>query len=190
MLYRIAYIVLYTWLHIRFRIHIKGVEHIPDGGCILAMNHTSNYDPIIVGAHTPRKMYIMAKKELFSNRVFDYVLRRLGGFPVNREGADIRSLRHALKLLEEGKIFAIFIEGTRSKTGQLQVPKKGVGFIARKSQAPVIPTYIYGVKRGWFAKAGVTFGPPVRVEDEEDYEAIANKIADAIQELVEAEKAD
>lgn len=187
MFYKFAYILVYTWLHIRFRIRIKGVENIPANGCILAMNHTSNYDPLMVGAHTPTKMYIMAKKELFSNRLFDSILRKLGAFPVNRQGADIRSLRHALKLVQKGKIFAIFIEGTRSKTGEMQIPKKGIGFIASKSKAPVIPTYIFGVKRGWLGKAGVSFGPPVNINEKSDYETIANTIAEAIQELAKKE---
>lgn len=187
MLYKFAHILVYTWLHIRFRISVKGVENIPTDGCILAMNHTSNYDPLMVGAHTPRKMHIMAKKELFSNRFFSTILKKLGAFPINRESADIRSLRHTLKLVEEGKIFAIFIEGTRSKTGEMQIPKKGIGFIASKSKAPVIPTYIYGVKRGWFGKAGVSFGPPVDIDEEADYETMANRIAEAIQELAKKE---
>lgn len=188
MFYKLAYYIVYTWLHARFRIRIKGLENIPEGGCILAMNHTSNYDPLLVGAHTPRKMHIMAKKELFANRLFSSVLKKIGAFPVNREGADIRSLRHSLKVVQEGNIFAIFIEGSRSKTGQMQIPKKGVGFIANKSGAPVVPTYIYGAKRGWRGRAGVTFGRPLSFGDETDYEAIANEIARQIQKLAQEEE--
>lgn len=185
MLYRLAHFLVSMWMHFRFRITVTGREHIPDGGCIIAMNHTSNYDPLLVGMSTPRKMHIMAKKELFVNRLFNAILRELGAFPVNRGRADIRSLRHTLNVIQEGKIFAIFIEGTRSKTGQMQIPKKGVGFIASKSHAPVVPTYIYGVKRGWFGRAGVIFGPPLTFEGEKDYEVIATKIADAIQKLAD-----
>lgn len=182
MFYWIARTAVYIWLHIRFRIRISGIENIPEDGCILAMNHTSNYDPPLVGTHTPRKMYFMAKKELFANRLFASALGKLGAFPIDRESADIRSLRHTLKIVKEGKIFSIFIEGTRSKTGEMQIPKKGVGFIASKSNAPVIPTYIYINKRGWFGRAGIVFGSPLTFSGEKDYEAIAVNIADAIQE--------
>ena len=65
MVYRVIRRLVYLWLHLRFKIKIEGLEHIPSEGCILAMNHTSNWDPLFVGVHTPRKMYIMAKEELF-----------------------------------------------------------------------------------------------------------------------------
>lgn len=183
MFYSIARVVVYAFLHLRFRIRVVGKEHIPDGGCIIAMNHTSNYDPPLIGAHTPRKMYFMAKKELFANRWIGKVLRTLGGFPIDRERADVRSLKHTLRLVKEGKIFSIFIEGTRSKTGEMQIPKKGIGFIASKSKAPVVPAYIYLNKKGWYGRAGIIFGPPLRFDGEKDYEAIAEKVAAAIQKL-------
>lgn len=185
MFYWFARTVVYIWLHIRFRIRITGLENIPDKGCILAMNHISNYDPPLVGTHTPRKMYFMAKQELFANRLFAAALRKLGAFPIDRGNADIRSLRHTLKLVQEGKIFSIFIEGTRSKTGEMQIPKKGVGFIASKSKAPVIPTYIYVNKQGWFGRTGVIFGSALSFDGEKDYEAITGKISAAIKQLAQ-----
>lgn len=185
MFYRIAHAIVYIWLHLRFRIRVEGKENIPDGGCILAMNHTSNYDPPVVGTHTPRKMYFMAKKELFANRLIGSVLSKLGAFPVNRGSADIKSLRHALKLVQDGKIFSIFIEGTRSRTGEMQMPKRGIGFIASRSKVPVVPTYIYVNRRGWFGRTGVIFGSPLTFAGEKDYEAIAEKVAAAISQLAE-----
>lgn len=175
--------IVYLWLHFRFRIRIEGLKHIPAGGCILGMNHTSNYDPLLVGAHTPRKMHIMAKEELFANRFLQWLFGHMGAFPVKRGQADVKSLKHSLKLIERGEIFAIFLEGTRSQTEDMQEPKKGIGFLVSKSGAPVVPTYIYGVKKGWFQKAGVIFGPPLRFEKGMDYEEIAAKIVEAIQIL-------
>lgn len=183
MFYRFARFVVYIFLHLRFRLNVQGVENIPEGGCIVAMNHLSNYDPPVVGLLLPRKMRIMAKEELFKNRLFAAVIRNLGGFPVKRGSADIRSLKYALKLIQEGHIFAIFIEGTRSKTGELQVPKKGIGFIAAKSRAPVIPAYVYGTNRGWRAPAGVIFGTPVTFKEGTDYEEITNEIVNRLRRL-------
>jgi 1-acyl-sn-glycerol-3-phosphate acyltransferase len=183
MVYHIIRSLVDLFLRIRFRMKVEGVHHIPEGSCILAMNHTSNFDPLMVGTHTPRKMYIMAKEELFANRFFAWIITEMGAFPIKRGQADLKSLKHSLKILEEGKIFSIFIEGTRSKTGEMQEPKKGIGFLVKKSGAPVIPTYVYGAKRGWFQPAGVVFGPPVTFKDEADYEEIAAQVMEAIQQL-------
>jgi 1-acyl-sn-glycerol-3-phosphate acyltransferase len=128
-------------------------------------------------------MYIMAKEELFKMRFFAWLITEMGAFPVKRDQADLKSLKHTLKLVQKGNIFSIFIEGTRSKTGEMQAPKKGIGFIVGKSNAPVIPTYVYGAKSKWFKKAGVIFGQPITIAEESDYEVIANLISDAIIQL-------
>ncbi|WP_025025853.1 lysophospholipid acyltransferase family protein [Caldalkalibacillus mannanilyticus] len=183
MVYHIVRFCVKMWLYLRFKVSIKGLEHIPDKGCILAMNHTSNYDSLLVGTHTPRKMYIMAKEELFKKRFFAWLISEMGAFPVKREQADLKSLKHTLKLVKDGNIFSIFIEGTRSKTGEMGAPKKGIGFIVSKSNAPVIPTYVYGAKGKWFKKAGVIFGQPLHLDEGLDYEEIAQRITQAIQKL-------
>ncbi len=183
MVYRVIRFLVNLFLRIRFRVKVEGVHHIPAGSCILAMNHTSNYDPLIVGTNTPRKMYIMAKEELFANRFFAWMITEMGAFPVKRGQADLKSLKHSLNILEEGKIFSIFIEGTRSKSGEMQEPKKGIGFLVKKSGAAVIPTYVYGMKRGWFQRAGVVFGPPITFAEEAEYEEIASQVMNAIQQL-------
>lgn len=185
MVYSIIRTCVKLWLHLRFRIRIEGIENIPsDGGCILAMNHTSNYDSLFVGTHTPRKMYIMAKEELFRNRFFAWVITEMGAFPVKRGQADLKSLKHTLKLIQNGNIFSIFIEGTRSQTGEMQEAKKGIGFIVSKSKAPVIPVYIHGTKQGWFQPAGVVFGPPVQLTEGASHEEAATQIKEAIEKLM------
>ncbi|WP_245983454.1 lysophospholipid acyltransferase family protein [Ammoniphilus oxalaticus] len=178
------------YLHLRFRIKIEGIEHIPKDSCILAMNHTSNYDPILVGTHTPRKMYIMAKEELFRIGWFGRLITEMGAFPIKRGQADLKSLKHSLKLLKDGQIFSIFIEGTRSKSGEIQEAKKGIGFIAARSKATVIPTYIHGVNNGWFKPAGVVFGPPIEFPDGLGHEEIANLIAEEIRKLKQQHDSD
>jgi 1-acyl-sn-glycerol-3-phosphate acyltransferase len=183
MVYHIIRFLVKQWLSIRFKIKVTGLEHIPSDGCILAMNHQSNYDSLLVGTHTPRKMYIMAKAELFKKRFFRWIITEMGAFPVDRNGADIKSLRHTLKLIQNGQIFSIFIEGTRSQSNEMQEPKKGIGFIVSRSKAAVIPTFIYGAKNKWFGRAGVIFGQPITFEEGLSYEDIANHISSAIQSL-------
>jgi len=182
-MYHFIRTVVKAFLHIRFRIKIIGIENIPKGSCILAMNHTSNYDPLLVGTHTPRKMFIMAKEELFKVGFFGWVITEMGAFPIKRGQADLKSLKHSLNLLKEGKIFSIFIEGTRSKSGEIQEAKKGIGFIAVRSKAPVVPTYIYGAKNGWFKPAGVVFGKPIEFPPDLDHEEVATYIAEEIRKL-------
>jgi 1-acyl-sn-glycerol-3-phosphate acyltransferase len=183
MVYHVVISLIRLWLHIRFRVKIEGLANLPEGGCILAMNHVTNYDAPMVGVHTPRKLYIMAKKSLFRNRYFGWLIREMGAFPVNRDTADIKSMKHSIRLIKEGNIFSLFIEGTRSKTDEMQEPKKGVGFLVAKTKSPVIPTYIYGLKGVWRNPAGVVFGKPLTFGDDLNYEEIAEKIAFEIQQL-------
>jgi 1-acyl-sn-glycerol-3-phosphate acyltransferase len=184
LVYHIIRFCVKVFLMIRFRIKIDGIENIPNGACILAMNHTSNYDSLLVGTHTPRKMHIMAKEELFKNGFFSYIITEMGAFPVKRGQADMKSLKHTFKILKNGGIFSIFFEGTRSKTGEIQEAKKGIGFIASRSKAPVVPTYVYGAGNGWFKPAGVVFGKPLTFEEGIEYEQITSQITEEIKELI------
>lgn len=183
LIYRIAITAVRFFLNIRFKMKVTGLENIPEGATILAMNHTSNFDAPMVGVYTPRKMFIMGKEELFRNKFFGSLITELGCFPIKRGQADIKSLKHTLKLLKDGNIFSIFIEGTRSKSGEMQEAKKGIGFIVAKSKAPVVPTYIYGTREGWFKPAGIIFGEPLTFEEGLDHEEIANLIAGEIRKL-------
>ena len=184
LIYHFIRFVVGLFIRLRFKIKIQGKEHIPLSGVIIAMNHQHNWDSLLVGTNSPRKLHIMAKESLFKNKLLGWIISEMGAFPINREKADIKSLKYSLKLLKDGKIFALFIEGSRSTTGEMQEPKKGVGFIVSKSKAPVVPTYIYGTtNKKWFQEAGVIFGEPIDFEDETDYEKISNAIAEAIKQL-------
>lgn len=182
MAYHIVRFAVKMWLYLRFKIKVEGIRNIPSAGCIVAMNHRSNYDSLIVGVHTPRKMYIMAKEELFKNKFFDWLITEMGAFPVKRGKADIKSLRHSLKLIQENNILSIFIEGTRSKTEEMQNLKKGIGFLVDKSKSPVVPTYIQWTEGSWFNHVTVRFGESI-LFDGESYEEITEKVAQAIRNL-------
>lgn len=183
MVYHIIRLAVKLWLNIRFKVKIEGIENIPQTGCLLAMNHRSNYDPLLVGVYTPRKMHIMAKEELFRKKFYAWVISEMGAFPIKRGSADLKSIKHSLKLIKSGEIFSIFIEGTRSKIDDMQDPKRGIGFLVAKSAAPVIPVYIYGLKKGWFSVAGVRFGPAVTSFEGMQYEEIAATVTSKIKQL-------
>lgn len=152
-------------LKIFFRIQITGAENIPGKGpVIICSNHISWWDPPLMAVINPRPSTYMAKEELFQNFIFRRIMYCLGGFPVKRGVADRKAIKTALNNLHEGKVLTLFPEGTRSKTGKLLKPLPGVGYIALKSKAPVVPVAIKGPFK-IFKKTNVKIGRPLYAED-------------------------
>jgi 1-acyl-sn-glycerol-3-phosphate acyltransferase len=140
---------LFKWVfQTIYRWQIEGRENIPqEGACILCANHISWWDPPLVGCLTHRVVRFMAKEELFAMPVVGRIMPKLNAFPVKRDSADRRAIKTALDTLKNGGILGIFPEGTRSQTDELLPPQPGVGLIALKSGAPVIPVAIIGPYR-------------------------------------------
>lgn len=151
MLYALARNLVSFVFHIIYKITIVGKENIPSskGGFIIASNHVSNLDPPMVGVVFKGKYAFMAKEELFQgSRIFAWLITKLGAFPVKRGSKDLSVIDKALDSLDDGKIFVIFPEGTRSKNGELGRPKSGVAITAARAGAPVVPVFIkYGRKK-------------------------------------------
>ena len=98
--------VLAQILRLLYRIEVKGLENLPRNGVLLCPNHASDLDPVLIGICLPinYRLHFMAKEELFQNRLFGRILRALGAFPVNREGADIQAVKTAMKVIHEARI--------------------------------------------------------------------------------------
>lgn len=144
-----------------YRWEVIGSENIPASGpVILCSNHISNYDPLIVGCSSERRVHFMAKEELFRIPIVSFLIRQFGAFPVKRGAADRSAIRSTLQILEEGKVLGIFPEGTRSKTGDLKKGLPGVAMFALKSQAAVVPVAIVGPYR-LFRPVKVVIGKPI-----------------------------
>ena len=138
--------VLVSWFFGAFyNYSTKGHQHIPlTGGVIFATNHTSFYDPPVVGMFVrQRPLNYFARDTLFKGFA-GKIIRRLNAIPVNRNAADIKSIKATLSALKQGGAIVIFPEGTRSVNGKLQEPKPGTGMIACKANATVVPTRIFG----------------------------------------------
>lgn len=154
--------------HICFNIQVVGKENIPEekGGYIIACNHVSNNDPPMVGIIFKGKYTFMAKDELFHvNKLFTWLITKLGAFPVKRGSKDFSVLDKAIDSLKEGRIFVIFPEGTRSKTGELGRPKSGVTLVAAKAKVPVVPVFVKYGKKKFRRNAVVSIGEKIPVEE-------------------------
>lgn len=144
-----------------YNFHIEGAENIPqDRPLVMASNHRSYADPIILTMPMKRPVTYMAKEELFKNKLFGWFITKLGAFPVKRGGGDMQVIEDSVAILESGRHLVIFPEGTRSKDGKVGKGKTGVALIAAKSGADVLPCGIIfeGEKLRFRSKLTLRFG--------------------------------
>jgi 1-acyl-sn-glycerol-3-phosphate acyltransferase len=178
-----------------YRLRTRGLEHVPEGGFVLAANHTSNFDPWPLGIPflPKRQLRFMAKAELF-NPILAPILRAGGAFKVRRGEGDVEAMRTAAQLAREGEIVVMFPEGTRQKKGLRKKrearPHTGAARIALAAGVPLVPAAIGGTDRlSRLGPLSVAYGEPIDVADLEGMEtkraaAIATeRLMKAIDEL-------
>lgn len=180
---------------------ILGLENLPDqGGLIIASNHKSYWDPVVVGCALPKdkQVFFMAKEELFRVPLLNTAITWAGAFPVKRSGTDGRAVKTALKYLYSGKIVGIFPEGTRNTENELLEPHLGMAMLAARANVPVLPVAVVGA-RGLFGKVTVKIGKiintsnpaqedrPLKKSRQELFE-LSNLIMDNIAMLIESDK--
>jgi 1-acyl-sn-glycerol-3-phosphate acyltransferase len=157
------------------RLSIKWTQVLPkDVQVIVASNHSSNLDPLLVGVAFPRRLRYFAKEELFRPFLFGRIIRALGALPVSRadNAAAAGALKAFFRLLEDGGDVLIFPEGSRSPDGTLQPLEGGVGLIAAHSGVSILPVYVRGTYKAmptgaaWVkpTKISVTFGRLITFE--------------------------
>lgn len=113
-----------------------------NGAVIIAPNHVSFADPPAIACSADRNLRFMAQAELFKPPIFRNIIRLLGSFPVKRGGADSQAIRMALEILGTGQALLIFPEGRRGDGKNLLPANKGVGLLASKSGAQIVPVGI------------------------------------------------
>lgn len=128
---------------------VYGLEHFIQGKGILASNHTSFFDPPIIAASWPEEISFLARNTLFSHPIFGHMISKLNAYPVTGTTQDLSSIKLVCHLLSENKKMAIFPEGIRSSNGELGPIKSGIGMLALRCQAPIIPVYISGAYTIW-----------------------------------------
>jgi 1-acyl-sn-glycerol-3-phosphate acyltransferase len=170
-LYRIAGTLSIPVVKGLYRLRARGLEHLPEGGFVLAANHTSNFDPWPLGIPLlpDRQLRFMAKAELF-NPVLTPILRAGGAFKVRRGEGDVDAMRTAVDLVREGEIVVMFPEGTRRRKGMVKRhqarPHTGAARIALTADVPLVPAAIGGTDR--LLRLGplrVAYGPPLDLSD-------------------------
>jgi 1-acyl-sn-glycerol-3-phosphate acyltransferase len=137
------------------RVNVEGDPMaIPrEGPVILASNHISNADAVVIGGWlTPklgRRIHWLGKKEMFEWPVVGWMARNGGVMPVDRGAADVEAFRLAQRVLEAGHVLMVFPEGTRSPSGELQVPKDGLAMLALRTNATIVPIGLSNTDHVW-----------------------------------------
>jgi 1-acyl-sn-glycerol-3-phosphate acyltransferase len=192
MVYTVSRFLCLIFCKITVGLKAFGRENFPKKGpCIVAANHVSFLDPVVLGVAAPRKVIFVARDDLFIHPVFRWWLNSCGVIPLKRSSADLSAIKEAMKHLAKGEVLAMFPEGTRKGDNLPDKPFAGVAFLAAKMNAPVVPAFIQGtdtalpkgaksVKR---TQVNVRFGKQIRIERRLPYQESANLIMAEIQNL-------
>ncbi|MBE6793874.1 MAG: 1-acyl-sn-glycerol-3-phosphate acyltransferase [Ruminococcaceae bacterium] len=186
--YSVLVAILRFPLFLYFRYKLINKNNIPkEGRYIIAANHISGPDCIFVGLGQKRCIRFMAKAELFDNKLLAWFFTKMGAFPVNRGKGDTSAIENAKEMVENGEVLGIFIEGTRSKTGEFLKPKSGAVMIAHQMNCKIIPCAISckGLKASFWRRKYVHFGDPVTCEELGITKASPREYRDASRKLMD-----
>ena len=139
MIYKIFRAFFFSIFKIFNWFQIKNQEQLPtDGPVIVACNHISNWDPMVLGSAVPRIVNFVAKIELFKTPVVGFFMKVWGAIPIKRGRGDREAITRSLEVLESGRVLGIFIEGRRNKgkPDQMLPPQVGVAMLALKAALP------------------------------------------------------
>ena len=117
---------------------------VESGPLLIAVNHSSFFDPPLAGICSRRGVYYLARKTLLKWPFFGPLFPAMNVIPVERDGNDMSALREVIKKVKEGNAVLLFPEGTRSIDGNLQPARAGIGLVIAKTAAPVLPMRIFG----------------------------------------------
>jgi 1-acyl-sn-glycerol-3-phosphate acyltransferase len=203
--YRLGWTFFRAWYAAYFRCRILNPERVPGtGAVILASNHASFLDPPLVGAGLKRGINYLARASLFRFPGIGALLRSWNAVPVDRDGGGAAGLKAILDRLLAGGGIILFPEGTRTRDGNLQPARSGIGLVVIKSTAPVVPVRVFGTYEAYGRhvkfprpkRIAVKYGQPMQFEKlraeakdcskarlKEIYQEIANEIMAAIAKL-------
>lgn len=143
--YRLARAVFVAIVGTWFRPAVVGRDRVPsEGPVVLAPVHRSFADFAFTAFLTRRKLFFMAKDDLWKVGALGRLLLALGAFPVHRQGADREAMRRAERVLERGQVLVLFPEGTRKEGATLGELHEGASFLAARTGASIVPVGIAG----------------------------------------------
>ena len=156
MLYHITRVLSRVAGALVWRWTVEGAKHVPRrGGVILASNHQSYLDVLLLGAACPRKIRYVARDTLWKNPAMAWLITDWGAIPIERDRPGKDRLLGLIEVAGSGQVLALFPEGGRTRSGEVGEMRGGVGFIARRAGVPVVPVAIRGAWKAW--PAGSSF---------------------------------
>ncbi len=197
--YNIFYNLAKLLARLFFRMRVVHPERmVEEGPLILAVNHASFFDPPLAGICSRRAVYYLARKTLLQWPFFGPLFPEMNVIPVERDGNDMSALREVIKKIKEGNGVVLFPEGTRSKDGNLQPARAGIGLVIAKTGAAILPMRIFGAYDAFpknakgirFPRISVVLGEPIRFSQEElsapgraTYQKLSDRVMEAIAAL-------
>lgn len=154
---------------------VEGLANLPPtGAVIMAANHLSNWDPIVIAMALNRPIHFMGKSQLFTNKIMGKFFTKLNAFPVRKDIPDRQAIKKALQVLAEGQVLGIFPEGGRNFSGEMKA-QPGVALLALKSGAPIVPVGCLGTNHrvpwGWGRPLMVRVGEPFYLDLVQDHKS-------------------
>lgn len=183
-------IITFVFTHFLYRVRYTNLDKLNKfDKCLICPNHSDRFDPFFIYAKT-NNLCIMAKAELFENKILASLFKFFDVFPIRRGEHDTRSLLHAIKLFKnvEKRKLLIYIEGERMKKDEARgTAKAGPVFIAAEAGVPIVPVYVTKNPR-MFSKIKVNFGDAIyidksRIKDKEYVKNESHKLLDTIYDL-------
>lgn len=180
-----------------YKVEIYGTENLQKGPAIFAANHTSFFDPPLVGAFSYHNVHFLARATLFDHFLFGNLIGRLQAHPIHGGASDIELFEKVDHIFSLGGQFVMFPEGKRSRDGNMLPFKRGIGYLVYKSCPIIYPVYVQGAYEVWsrnrklpklFKKIAVVYGKPMRFFKEEGVEAKAFQLS-VTKQIEEAVKA-
>lgn len=202
--YRVLHFLLAGLIRLFFRVKIVNAGNEPpkEANFIVCANHLVATDVVVIASALKKhQIRFMAKKELFKVPILGWLVKCLGAFPVDREANGAGAIFQSVRILKEGNTLGIFPQGTRCKGKDPRKTriKNGVGMIAIKAEADILPIYIR-VKNNTpriFRQNTVIIGKPIKFEEleydpeaKDEYVRISRLVFDKICDLNDAYEAE
>ncbi len=195
MWYRLIRLLLQNVIPTVFRVRVFGQENVPKrGGVLIASNHQSYLDPVLIGIGVHRPVTYMARAALFRIPIFGKLIYSLNAFPIKRARLDPGGMREAERRLKDGWQLLLFPEGTRTRDGSIGRVRPGFGLLAMRADVPVVPVAIHGAFEAWPrgrliprpARVSVAFGRAISPEEVRSLgpRALAEKVGSDMRELM------